>query len=211
MDSSELIKTTPEAIETTPDALEVTPDALEAIITEAVTHTVEYTEQASFLSGLLQDSSFWVGVSFILFVVVAYKLGAKAIVGGLDNKIQEIKDEIENAERLRVEAQELLAQYQRKQRDAEKEAEEIVANAKKQANTMKQTMQSELDDLMARREAQLSDRLKRLEDSAISKIKNEAATVAMAATTEMIMRAMDPKTQKSLMDDSIKMVSKQLN
>lgn len=189
----------------------ITAQGVESIIAEAGTNAAQYGEKVSFLSSLLQDSSFWVGVSFVLFIIVAYKLGAKAIVGGLDNKIQEIKDEIENAERLRVEAQELLAQYQRKQRDAEKEASEIVANAKNQAKVMKKTMQTELDDLMTRREMQLSDRLKRLEDSAISKIKNEAATVAMAATTEMIIQAMDAKTQKSLMDDSIKTVSKQLN
>ena len=50
------------------------------------------------------------------------------IVGIIDAKIDSIKNEIENAESIRVEAQELLAQYERKQRDADKEAEEIVKN-----------------------------------------------------------------------------------
>lgn len=197
--------------DTTAETIPETTEGVQILMDEIGLQVVEYTEKASFIQGLLQDSSFWVGVSFVLFLIVAYKLGAKVIVGGLDNKIQEIKDEIDNAERLRVEAQELLAQYQRKQRDAEKEAEEIVASAQKQAKEMQKSMQLELDELMARRETQLSDRLKRLEDSAISKIKNEAATVAMAATTEMIIQAMDAKTQKTMLDDSIKTVSNKLN
>ncbi|NCO03185.1 MAG: hypothetical protein GW903_03235 [Alphaproteobacteria bacterium] len=197
--------------DTTAETIPETTEGVQILMDEIGVQVVEYTEKASFIQGLLQDSSFWVGVSFVLFLIVAYKLGAKVIVGGLDNKIQEIKDEIDNAERLRVEAQELLAQYQRKQRDAEKEAEEIVASAQKQAKEMQKSMQLELDELMARRETQVSDRLKRLEDSAISKIKNEAATVAMAATTEMIIQAMDAKTQKTMLDDSIKTVSNKLN
>ncbi|NQZ14973.1 MAG: hypothetical protein HRT94_09150 [Alphaproteobacteria bacterium] len=160
---------------------------------------------------LSHDTSLWVAFSFILFVVVAFKLGRKSVVNGLDGKINEIKSEIDNAERLRVEAQELLAQYQRKQQDAEKEAKDIVKNAKSQAKSIKKNMQIELEDIMARRESQLADRMKRLEENAIAKIQNEAADVAMAATTEMIMQTLDEKTQKNLMDDSIKVVSKQLN
>jgi len=175
------------------------------------TLAAETVQSETLMDTLLNSTTFWMWISLIIFAFIVYKMAGKAISGGLDNKIQEIKDEIENAERLRVEAQELLAQYQRKQRDAEKEAAEIVKNAKAQAKSIKKSMQTDLDDLMERREAQLSDRLKRLEDNAISKIKDEAATVAMVATTEMIVQTLDSKTQKNLMDDSIKAVSKQLN
>jgi len=165
----------------------------------------------SIMDMLAHDTSLWVGISFALFVFVAYKLGKKAVLGMVDSKIAEIKSEIDNAERIRVEAQEMLAQYQRKQKDAEKEAKEIVDNAKNQAKSMKKTMQAELDELMARREEQLTTRLKRLEENAISKIQHEAVDTAMAATTQIISEALDSKTQKSLMDESIKMVSKQIN
>lgn len=176
-----------------------------------VGHAAPAGEAQGIMYMLSHDTSLWVAFSFILFVVVAFKLGRKSVVNGLDNKIDEIKSEIDNAERLRVEAQELLAQYQRKQQDAEKEAKEIVKNAKSQAKSIKKSMQEELDTIMERRESQLADRMKRLEENAIAKIQNEAADVAMAATTEMIMQTLDEKTQKSLMDDSIKVVSKQLN
>lgn len=173
---------------------------------------VEHAEVASGIMGALaSDTGLWVLISFVLFAAIAFKLGRKSVTGKLDGKIQEIKDEIENAERLRVEAQELLAQYQRKQRDAEKEADGIVKTAKTQAKSIKKSMKADLDALMERREAQLSDRMKRLEENAIAKIKDEAADVAMAATTEMIMQALDDKTQKALADQSIQTISKQLN
>ena len=178
----------------------------------AAGEVVEHVEAASgIMAALSHDTGLWVLISFVLFAALAFKLGRKSVTGKLDGKIQEIKDEIENAERLRVEAQELLAQYQRKQRDAEKEADSIVKNAKTQAKSIKKAMKADLDDLMERREAQLSDRMKRLEENAIAKIKDEAADVAMAATTEMIMQALDDKTQKALADQSIQTISKQLN
>ena len=66
---------------------------------------------------------------------IAFKMGRKSVVGALDAKIDEVKSEIENAERLRVEAQELLAQYQRKQRDAEQEAADILKRAQEHSET----------------------------------------------------------------------------
>ncbi|MEM9469245.1 MAG: hypothetical protein AAF988_03695 [Pseudomonadota bacterium] len=178
---------------------------------DPVSKTVDGNSSMNIIDLLSYDTNLWVFISFALFAFIAYKLGKNSVVGKLDGKIQEIKDEIDNAERIRVEAQELLAQYQRKQQDAEKEAKEIVKNAKSQAKAIKKSMKAELDDVMARRETQLADRLKRLEENAIAKIQNEAADIAMSATTEMIMQSMDDKTKKALMDDSIKVVSKQLN
>lgn len=184
-------------------------------VTETIGHAAEaasHHAEASGIMGLLgTDTAIWVAISFALFAILAFKLGRKSVVGKLDGRIQEIKDEIENAERIRVEAQELLAQYQRKQQDAEKEAKEMVKSAKAQAKVIKKSMQAELDETMERREAQLADRMKRLEENAIAQIQNEAADVAMAATTEMIMQALDDKTKKALTDSSVEVISKQLN
>lgn len=180
-------------------------------VTEAVIHHTAADHTNGIMHLLATDTGIWVALSFVLFAILAFKLGRKSVVGKLDDKIQEIKDEIDNAERIRVEAQELLAQYQRKQQDAEKEAKEMVKNAKAQAKTIKKNMQTELDETMARRELQLADRMKRLEENAITQIQNEAADVAMAATTEMIMQALDDKTQKTLTESSVDVISKQLN
>lgn len=160
---------------------------------------------------LLHDTGIWVALSFALFAAFAFKIGRKSVLGALDAKIEEIKTEIETAERLRVEAQELLAQYQRKQRDAETEAAEILRKAQDQANAIAVTAETDLSELMARREIQLSERLRRLEENAIAEIQNHAAELAVAATTEMIIQTLDEKTNAKLNEDTINSLAKHLN
>lgn len=160
---------------------------------------------------LAHDTGLWVAFSFILFVVVAFKLGRKSILGALDSRIDTIRKEIETAESLRVEAQELLAQYQRKQRDAEREAANIVSQAQAHAKRIQESAEAELIEVMNRREEQLKQRLKRIEENAVAEIQGYAAELAVAATTEIINRTLDEKAGKSLADDSIKNIAQYLN
>lgn len=160
---------------------------------------------------LAHDTGIWVAISFALFAAFAYKMGRKSIVSALDSRIEEVKGEIENAERLRVEAQELLAQYQRKQRDAEKEASDMLDRAKEQAQQLKKTAETDLKEVMARRETQLAERLKRIEENAIADIQNHAAELAVAATAEMIAKTLDEKTNKSLNEATIQKLPQHLN
>ncbi len=160
---------------------------------------------------LAHDTNIWVVFSFVLFVVVAYKLGGKAVTGGLDARIAEIKREIDTAESLRVEAQELLAQYQRKQRDAEKEAADIVAGAQKQVAKIREAAEADITEMADRREAQLTDRLKRIEDKAMADIQNHAAAMAVEAAKQIIAQSMDEKTSASLTKTAIGDLTKALN
>lgn len=160
---------------------------------------------------LAHDTNLWVALSFILFAVCAYKLGGKAVAKSLDDRIAEIKREIETAESLRIEAQELLAQYQRKQRDAEKEAREIVAGAQKQVEKIKEAAEADIAEMADRREAQLTDRLKRIEDKAMADIQNHAAAMAVEAARQIIAQTVDEKTAADLTRTAIADLSKALN
>lgn len=157
------------------------------------------------------DTGIWVLLSFILFVFVAFALGRKTVTNSLDSHINEIKLEIENAERLRVEAQELLAQYQRKQRDAETEANAILETAKSQAKQAQIEADKDLKETMSRREEQLTERLQRLEENAIGEIQNYAAKLAVQATREMIVQTLDETTNADLNAEAIKNLPKNLN
>ena len=160
---------------------------------------------------LAHDTALWVGISFVIFAFIAFKLGRSSVVGALDAKIDEVKQEIENAERLRVEAQELLAQYQRKQRDAEAEAADILARAQEQAKMIKSTAEADIAEIMDRRETQLAERLRRIEENALSEIQSHAADLAVAATTEMIAQTLDEKANSALNEASIGNLAKHLN
>ncbi len=158
----------------------------------------------------LNESTNWVLISFVIFAVGFWKFGLKLLIGKLDGRIDEIRKEIETAESLRVEAQELLAQYQRKQRDAAREAETILAAAEKHAAEIQKQAESELNEMVARKEAQLKDRLHRMEEVAMQEIKAYAAELSVKATAEIIAKQMDQATNDRLIDQSIKSIAAQL-
>ena len=153
---------------------------------------------------LLNDATVWVLISFIVFSIGAFKFGRQGLMAKLDGRIEEIRREIASAENLRIEAQELLAQYQRKQRDAAREAEAIIATAKKSAQEIGKQAEADLAEAMQRREQQLAERLARMEQAAIAEIREHAAELAVKATREIIAGQMDQDTNGKLIDQSIK-------
>ena len=75
------------------------------------------------------DATFWVGAAFLLFIAILFYFKVPAMLpGALDDRSAKIAEDLEQARQLREEAQALLATYERKQRDALSEAEEIIAN-----------------------------------------------------------------------------------
>lgn len=158
-----------------------------------------------------QDTNTWITISFVVFAFIVFKGGKGALLGMLDSRIAQIKQEIEMAENLRVEAQELLAQYQRKHRDAVKDAEEIIANAKDHAEHIREKAEKDLDEQMNRREKQLKERLARMEQSAIQEIQKYAADLAIQATAEIIAEKLDKKTNEGLVDDAIKGIGENIH
>jgi F-type H+-transporting ATPase subunit b len=159
------------------------------------------------MNELLQDTNVWVAVSFVLFVILVFRIAKDRILTVLDGRIEEIRKDIDTAESLRIEAQELLAQYQRKQRDAAKEAEYIVAQAREHANQLRSEAAVELNQSMKRREDQIHARLKMMEEKAISDIRAHAAELAVRATREIIIAEVNEKTNSQYIAKSIKSVS----
>ncbi len=139
------------------------------------------------------------------------KYGKNAVTNMLDNRIDVIKTELQTAESLRVEAQELLAQYQRKQRDAEQEAETIIAKAEKHALEIRKLAEAQLAETLERREQQLKDRLAQMEHSAIQEIREHAANLAVQATAQIISEKMDKKATDRLMQDAVTAVAKNIH
>ncbi len=158
---------------------------------------------------ILQDSNVWVALSFVIFAALAFFKGRGIVLSLLDQKIDAIRKDIEAAENMRVEAQELLAQYQRKNREAEKQAEKIIEHAKERVVEMKKEAQSRIKDDMKRREEQLEQRLIMMEERAISEIQNHASRLTVAATREIISNAMSQKENERLNKEVLKEISSQ--
>ena len=83
------------------------------------------------------EAEFWVAVSFVIFIAVLGYFGVhRLMVKGIDDRRERIKAELDEARRLKAEAQTLLAQYQRKQQAAELDAQAILAGAKTEAERL---------------------------------------------------------------------------
>jgi F-type H+-transporting ATPase subunit b len=160
---------------------------------------------------LLGDTNVWLGASFLIFLFILWKMGKDAFIKMVDTKIAGIRNEISTAESLRIESQELLAQYERKHRDAVQDAELIIKNAQKHAHQIKKDAEQELEETMARREKQLAERLERMKQNAITEIQQHAANLAIQATKEIIIDKMDDKVSDRLIEQSIKDVSGQVH
>ena len=157
------------------------------------------------------ETSNWLLISFVIFAVILWRAAKGAVIRMLDGRIETIREELQTAENLRVEAQELLAQYQRKHRDAVKDAENIVNKAERHAEEIRRKAEADLKETMERREKQLKERLVRMEQSAIAEIQKYAADLAIEATAEIIANKLDKKSNEKLVDQSIKDIGKNLH
>jgi F-type H+-transporting ATPase subunit b len=136
----------------------------------------------------LHTPEFWVAVAFVLFIVVLVYVGAhKKAVEALDQRAARIKAELDEARRLRDEAQKLLAEYQRRQRQAESEAEAIVAEAKAEAERVAAEARAKTEDFIARRTKLAEAKIGQAEVQAVADVRAAAAEAAVAAA-ETILR-----------------------
>lgn len=153
---------------------------------------------------MFADPTFWVLVAFVIFFVLVAKKGSAVVTEGLDKRAAGIKSKLDEAEKLREEAQTLLATYKRKQNDAIKEAEEILAHAKDQAASNAERASKDLEAQLARREAQVNDRISQAEAQALADVRGKAADIAISATRELLSVKLTDKQSGLLIDDAIK-------
>ena len=152
---------------------------------------------------MLQSAEFWVAVAFVIFVVAVFKKIRTTLNTALDDRAGRIRAEIEEAEGLREEAQHLLAEYQRKQRQAQKEAEQILAHAQVEAERGRTQAAAELAAKLARRERQAMDRIALAEADAVAEVRRQAAELAIAATRRLLVDQLDPAKADALIDAAI--------
>jgi len=155
---------------------------------------------------------FWVGAAFFAFlgVLAYYKVHAK-ILEALDLRAAKIKEEIETAQRLRDEAQSLLASYERKQRDAMREAEEMLAQGRAQAAREQETARRKLDEAVARREQLALEKIALAEAQAQKDVRVAAVDAAISAARDAIAQSLTPDRASTLVDESIRDLRRRLH
>jgi F-type H+-transporting ATPase subunit b len=143
-----------------------------------------------------------VAIAFVIFVVLVLWKGMAKITVGLDKRAADIRQQLDEAQKLREEAQAVLASYQRQQRDALSQAEEIISRAKEDAERMKVDAAATLAATLKRREEQAVDRIAQAEAKALQDVRDQAVDLAIAATGKLIGDSMTQDVQGRLIGDA---------
>ena len=158
-----------------------------------------------------QTPEFWVAASFVIFIALVAKKAWAAISTSLDARAARIAQTLEEARQLRAEAQSALAEYQRRQREAMKDAESIVEMAKAEAERLRVRGEAELKASLELRERQAMDRIAQAEKQALADVRNTAVDVAMEAARKVLQEQIDPAKAGELVDNAIAQLPQRMN
>ena len=157
------------------------------------------------MSGLLEDPTFWVAVGTVLFLGVVAWQGVPQMVGKmLDDRAAAIKSELDEAKRLRTEAEALLREYSAKTANAAQEAQAIIDSAKISAERMAVDARAQLQVQIERRAKMAEEKIAQAEAEAIAEVRAAATAIATAAAGIVIGKQMTESKGDVLIDSAIR-------
>jgi F-type H+-transporting ATPase subunit b len=160
----------------------------------------------------LQETENWVALAFLLFLGLLAYLGVhRKLFASLDQRQTRIKGELDEARRLREEAQALLADFERKGRAAESEATAIIAGAKAEAERLAAEAKTRMEDFVARRTKMAEAKITQAEAQALADVRSAAADAAVAAAEKILAAAAKGKVAENLLAQGIEDVRKKFN
>ncbi|MEM7215589.1 MAG: F0F1 ATP synthase subunit B [Pseudomonadota bacterium] len=158
------------------------------------------------------DATFWATVALVIFLAgVIYLKVPGMVTKGLDDRSSKIRDELDEARKLREEAQALLAEFQGKRKEAEQEAEEIVAAAKREATALADDAARKTAEFVKRRTALAEQKIEQAEASALAEVRASAVDVAISAAEQIIASKVTGTKANDLIKSSIAEVKSKLN
>lgn len=151
-------------------------------------------------------------ISFLLFLALMAWYRVPSLIGGmLDKRAAGIKTQLDEAREAREEAQKLLASFERKAADTQRDADAIVARAKADATKAAEQAQHDLKDSIARKLKSAEERIAQVEAAATREVRNAAASAAVMAASDVLGQKLDGSQSSALIDDGIAKVASQLN
>jgi F-type H+-transporting ATPase subunit b len=162
--------------------------------------------------GWIHNPEYWVLVAFLIFAGILWRAGVPAqMAKALDSRADAIRNELDEARRLREEAQALLADYQKKQRDAETEAKAIIDNARREAEALAAETRKQIAEQLERRTKLAEEKIARAEAQAVSEVRSTAVDGALAAAQRILAAKATGAAGSSLIDESIAGLAAKLN
>lgn len=160
----------------------------------------------------IDNPEFWVMIAFFIFAgILLYAKVPAVVTKALDDRADAIRNELDAAARLRKDAEQLLADYQRKAREAEQEAKAIVEAAKTEAQNVAAEAKKTLAETLERRTKLAEDKIARAEAQALGEVRSSAVEAAVTAAERILSTKATGATGAGLIDGAIRDLRAKLN
>jgi len=161
---------------------------------------------------MFEDPEFWVLIAFVIFLGVLVRFGVpKMALSALDDRSARIKQALDEAQRLRSEAQAVLTQYQQKRAEAEKEAQAIIVSARVEAERLAGEAKGKVEEFVARRTKMAESKIAQAEAQALADVRAAAADAAVAAAEKILVQTTHGASAESLIAKGISDLKAKLN
>ena len=194
MTNSEMMETTQNAVF---EAANTVAQVVENVEHEVSGHGGAYYE----------TPDFWVGLAFVLVILMLARPIGRILNLMLNKRIEAIADRITEAQKLNEDAQKLLAEYEKKYLNAEKEAKNILRKSEREIELIKDERLKKLEAEMDMKQKEAEQRIKTAQESAVKEVTALASEMTIKALKEVLAKSLDKKSQDKLIDESIKTIS----
>ena len=157
---------------------------------------------------IFKDAETWVAIAFILFIIILLRFGWSRIVNALDNRAKLIKQELDEARNLREQAQSILADYQSKKQNSEKEISKIIEKAKIETESNIQISLKNHKDLLNRRKKNAEEKIIQAKERVLQDIKEAIVDISIDASKALIQENFTDSHGKKLADEASAKIDK---
>ena len=152
---------------------------------------------------MFSDPQFWVAVAFVAFIAAVFNPVRKILTTSLDAQIKDIKDKIEEAEKLKNETQVSLSEIKQRQNDVQSEIQTILKEAENKVKQIEQLAADKLKDQIAKRQVLAEAKIEQLTRDANNLIQTHITSSAIDATISILEQKLNSEEQQKLIDTSI--------
>ena len=161
---------------------------------------------------MFEDPETWVAIAFIILMGVFAWLGVhRTMFTALDHRAERIRAELDEARRLKDEAAKVLGDYKARRASAEREAEDIIANARSEAERIATEAKAKMEDFVARRTKTAESKIALAEAQALADVRAAAADAAVAAASSILSKTVKGEVADDLLTKGIAEVRQKLN
>lgn len=153
----------------------------------------------------------WLLIALAVLVAIIWRPVSRAIIGALDGHATKVRAELDEAKRLREEAQSLLAEHKRQLAAGQDHARNVVEHARVEAERQAERHRTELESSLGRRTEQALGRIAQEEARALQDVRNHAATLAIRTTRRLLADQVDGAHAQALLDGAIEDVGRKLS